>query len=117
MYRHLTVLLIGQGTTDFHAKTPEKNRENWARRPLMFLGAWKTEGALRGRACYLVALETTRWVFWRRLEVCLVVNTAAGVVSTRFGPGLVARPSRSGLADDASEERTGFCSFKVDALL
>ena len=37
-----SLLLNGQGATDFHAKTPEKNRENWARRPLMFLGAGMT---------------------------------------------------------------------------
>ena len=35
----ITILLKGQGATDFHAKTPEKKRENWARKPLMFLGA------------------------------------------------------------------------------
>ena len=30
----ITILLKGQGATDFHAKTPEKKRENWARKPL-----------------------------------------------------------------------------------
>ena len=43
MYMHLSVLLIGHGATNFHAKkTPGKERENWARRPLMFLGARMT---------------------------------------------------------------------------
>ena len=46
-------LLNGQGATDFHAKIPEKKRENWARGPLMFLGAWETKGAPRDRAGYL----------------------------------------------------------------
>ncbi len=43
---------------------------------------------------------------------CLV-NTAAVVVSTRFGPGLVVRPGRSGLADDASEERTDLALLEL----
>ena len=32
------------------------------------------------------------------------------------GPGPAVRPGGSGLSDDASEERTGLCSFRVDAL-
>ena len=32
------------------------------------------------------------------------------------GPGPAVRPGGSDLADDASEERTGLCSFRVDAL-
>jgi len=32
------------------------------------------------------------------------------------GPGPAVRPGGSGLADDASEERTGLCSFRVDVL-
>jgi len=52
---------------------------------------------------------------WRRLDGLLVgdppyvpvVNAAAVVTAAWLVPGLAVRPGRSGLADDASEERTG----------
>ena len=34
--------LTDKAPQTFMQKTPEKNRENWARRPLMFLGAGMT---------------------------------------------------------------------------
>ena len=54
----------------------EKKRENGARRPLMFLGAWKTEGAPRGRAGYLATLVVTRWALVRQPSVSLPDSTA-----------------------------------------
>ena len=55
-----------------------------------------------------VTFVVTRWGDPRRL-----VNAAAGVVTTRFDPGLVVRPGRSGLANDASEERTGLALLEL----
>ena len=98
-------------------KNPRKKRENCARKPLMFLGAWKTEGAPRGRAGYLVALETTQWVFWSATLRMSRRQRGSCCNGGLVGPG----PSRAAWSIGPGRRRfrgaNGPCSFGVDALL
>ena len=92
-------LLHGQGATAFIQRKPqEREGQNWTRGPLIFAELWRPQELPEAVlvTCHLRgdSLGDPR---------CLV-NTAAGVVSTRFGPGLVVQPGQSGLADDVSEE-------------
>ena len=79
----------------------------------MFLGAWKTARAPRDRADYFVVLETTPWSFGGDPLYVPVVKAAAVVTAAWLVPGLAVRPGRSGLADDASEERTGLALLEL----
>ena len=60
-----------------------------------------------------VALEATQWSFVGDPPYVPVVQAAAVVTAAWLVPGLAARPGRSGLADDASEERTGLALFEL----